>query len=598
MLHSHTDFLGLRVAVTGGTSGLGLALVRQLAARGARVALVARTAEGVRETAWNASAVGIVGDVGKKADIYRIALQITGNLGGLDVLVNNASSLGPVPLAPLADTECEDLERALAVNLVGPFRLTKALYGALAASARDGRGAVVVNISSDAAVNAYPGWGAYGASKAALRHMTAIWAEEAGAGRRAPARDRPGRHGHPAARAGGSRRRRFRAQAPRGRRRRNHRDGARRPAGPRRGFPRSAPLTATDRPDRRSARLFTLGADGGSRHLPRTDLARLFRPGDLVVANDAATLPASLSGTHRPSGRKIEVRLAAWRSLRDPTRFIAVAFGAGDHRVRTEDRPPPPALSPGDRLELGPLGAVVERLLDHPRLIALRFLADRQAFFDGLARHGRPIQYAHVAEPLALWDVWTPIAANPIAFEAPSAGFALDWRTLATWRQRGIGFATLTHAAGLSSTGDPALDQRLPFDEPYRISANTAAAIGRTKAKGGRIAAVGTTVVRALESAANADGSVRAGDGVARGRIGGGTRLRVVDSILTGVHRPGESHFELLRAFADDAVLARVAGTLASRGYRSHEFGDSVLIERQPRTTRSDPAEPGAVRLY
>ena len=95
------------------------------------------------------------------------------------MLVNNASSLGPVPLAPLADTECEDLERALAVNLVGPFRLTKALYGALAASAREGRGAVVVNISSDAAVNAYPGWGAYGASKAALRHMTAIWAEEA-----------------------------------------------------------------------------------------------------------------------------------------------------------------------------------------------------------------------------------------------------------------------------------------------------------------------------------------------------------------------------------------------------------------------------------
>ena len=179
MLHSHTDFLGLRVAVTGGTSGLGLALVRQLAARGARVALVARTAEAVQETAWNASAVGVVGDVGKKADIYRIALQITGNLGGLDVLVNNASSLGPVPLAPLADTECEDLERALAVNLVGPFRLTKALYGALAASAREGRGAVVVNISSDAAVNAYPGWGAYGASKAALRHMTAIWAEEA-----------------------------------------------------------------------------------------------------------------------------------------------------------------------------------------------------------------------------------------------------------------------------------------------------------------------------------------------------------------------------------------------------------------------------------
>jgi NAD(P)-dependent dehydrogenase (short-subunit alcohol dehydrogenase family) len=169
----------LRVAITGGTSGLGLALVRQLAAAGARVAFVARTPEAVERTAQETGAVGIVGDVGRKADIYPIALQVTGNLGGLDVLVNNASSLGPVPLAPLADTECEDLERVLAVNLVGPFRLTKALYGALAASAREGRGAVVINISSDAAVSAYSCWGAYGASKAALRHLTAIWQEEA-----------------------------------------------------------------------------------------------------------------------------------------------------------------------------------------------------------------------------------------------------------------------------------------------------------------------------------------------------------------------------------------------------------------------------------
>jgi NAD(P)-dependent dehydrogenase (short-subunit alcohol dehydrogenase family) len=174
-----TDLKGPRVAVTGGTSGLGLALVRQLTARRARVAFVARSAEAVTETAWNTGATGIVGDVGRKDDIHPIALQITGNLGGLDVLINNASSLGPVPLALLADTDCEYLERALAVNLVGPFRLTKALFGALAASARDGRGALVVNISSDAAATPYAGWGAYGASKAALMHLTAIWAAEA-----------------------------------------------------------------------------------------------------------------------------------------------------------------------------------------------------------------------------------------------------------------------------------------------------------------------------------------------------------------------------------------------------------------------------------
>ena len=171
-------FLDLRVAITGGTSGLGLALVRELRARGAKVAFVARTAERVKEVAVAESAHGIVGDVSHKDEIYPIAIQITGELGGLDVLVNNASDLGPTPLALLGDTDCEDLELALATNLVGPFRLTKALLGALTASAREGRGAVVLNISSDAALNPYPEWGAYGASKAALHHLTRIWDKE------------------------------------------------------------------------------------------------------------------------------------------------------------------------------------------------------------------------------------------------------------------------------------------------------------------------------------------------------------------------------------------------------------------------------------
>ena len=150
----------------------------------------------------------------------------------------------------------------------------------------------------------------------------------------------------------------------------------------------------------------------------------------------------------------------------------------------------------------GRLIAVIERLLDHPRLFRLRFLDNPATILKGLARHGRPIQYAHVPEPLALYDIWTKIAADPIAFEPPSAGFALDWRTLAAWRKRGIGFATLTHAAGISSTGDRTLDLRLPFDEPYSIPERTAAAIKQAKSKGGRIIAIGTTVVRAIESAA------------------------------------------------------------------------------------------------
>ena len=174
----------LRVLVTGGTSGLGLALVRELAAHGAQVAFVARDRARVAQVTQELpGTLGIVGDVSVKEDIHRIALQALGRLGGLEVLVNNASSLGPVPLAPLADTECEELENALATNLVGPFRLTRALLGALTGSAREGRGAVVVNISSDAAVNAYAGWGAYGASKAALAQLSRIWDAELAAQR-------------------------------------------------------------------------------------------------------------------------------------------------------------------------------------------------------------------------------------------------------------------------------------------------------------------------------------------------------------------------------------------------------------------------------
>ncbi len=170
---------GLRVAVTGGTSGLGLALVEALHDRGAAVAFVARQEKRVSKvTRQHVGTHGIADDVSQKDATYPIAMQITAALGGLDVFINNASTLGPVPLELLADTDCEDLEAVLATNVVGPFRLTKALLGALGASAREGRPALVVNISSDAAVTPYARWGAYGASKAALLHMSRIWDQE------------------------------------------------------------------------------------------------------------------------------------------------------------------------------------------------------------------------------------------------------------------------------------------------------------------------------------------------------------------------------------------------------------------------------------
>ena len=344
-----------------------------------------------------------------------------------------------------------------------------------------------------------------------------------------------------------------------------------------------------------SARLLVVGADGAMSVLARGALASLFSPGDLVVANSAATLPASLSGVHRATGQAIELRLAAWVKLGDPTCFVAVAFGAGDHCIRTEDRAPPPPLAAEDRLALGRLEAEAERRLDHPRLLRLRFLGDRAAIFNGLAHSGKPVQYAHVAEPLKLGDVWTAVAADPIAFEPPSAGFALGWRTLGTWRRRGVRFATISLAAGLSSTGDPVLDARLPFDEAFHVPERTAAAIAKTKREGGRIVAIGTTVVRALEAAAHLGGGVAAGYGIARGRIGKGSKLAVVDSLLTGTHEPGESHFELLRAFADDLVLALMSEALDRRRFRRHEFGDSVLVERAQATEVARICEFGRI---
>ena len=173
---AHTSLRGLRIAITGGTSGLGLALVKRLVEAGADVAFIARRRSGVERVGRQyPGANGIVGDVSQKDEIHPIAIQVLGALGGLDVLVNNASSLGPVPLALLADTECEDLDRAFATNVLGPFRLTRALLGSLAATAREGGVPLVVNISSDAAVTPYAGWGAYGASKAALAHLSRIW---------------------------------------------------------------------------------------------------------------------------------------------------------------------------------------------------------------------------------------------------------------------------------------------------------------------------------------------------------------------------------------------------------------------------------------
>lgn len=165
--------------VTGASRGLGAALASELAARGARVVLVARESAALSETverirADGGTAFALPADVADKDAVYPLAAAAAELAGPIDLLVHNASSLGPTPLRLLLDTECEDFERVLAVNLLGPFRLTRAIAGSMALR----RTGTIVHVSSDAAISAYSRWGAYSASKAGLDHLSRLWAEE------------------------------------------------------------------------------------------------------------------------------------------------------------------------------------------------------------------------------------------------------------------------------------------------------------------------------------------------------------------------------------------------------------------------------------
>jgi S-adenosylmethionine:tRNA ribosyltransferase-isomerase len=316
-------------------------------------------------------------------------------------------------------------------------------------------------------------------------------------------------------------------------------------------------------------------ASGSIEHRSPTELPALLEPGDLLVFNDAATLPASLTGCAQ--GEPIELRLlgaepdGSWR---------VVTFGAGDHRTPTERRPAPPHLSPRARIELVGLTATVEQVLEpSPRLLRVRFDARGAELWSRLYRAGRPVQYAYVSAPLELWDVQTAYASVPWAAEAPSAGHPFDTALLLAVRRGGLEVATVTHAAGLSSTGDPALDAALPLEERLAVPARTADAVQRARRAGRRVIAVGTSVVRALESrAAEHGGPLQPGEGSTRLRIGPGYRRRVVDGLWTGMHEPTESHYALLTAFAPRALLDRALAEAEAAGYLGHEFGDACLL--------------------
>jgi len=327
------------------------------------------------------------------------------------------------------------------------------------------------------------------------------------------------------------------------------------------------------RDDKASVRLLVVKED----EMEDSSIERLpdhLRSGDLLVVNDAATLPATLRGR---DGRNnpVEIRLTAQLGERA---WQAVAFGtgggAGDWRTPTEERPSPPRFGEGEEILIAPNfrarvrgeNQLSERLLD------LEFNLSGEELWRNLYQHGKPVQYSYLSDDLKLWSVQNVYSSRPWAVEMPSAGHALSWRLLLKLIRKGVRIVPLTHGAGLSSTGDMNIDRALPLAEKFEISPITMETVRRTKASGGRVIAVGTSVVRALESASLGL------SGFTGLKLGPGYERKVVDGLLTGTHDVSESHYQLLRAFLPENILAGVSRRLEEENYLTHEFGDLCLI--------------------
>jgi S-adenosylmethionine:tRNA ribosyltransferase-isomerase len=301
------------------------------------------------------------------------------------------------------------------------------------------------------------------------------------------------------------------------------------------------------------------------RHTRFDRLGDHLRPGDLLVLNASRTLPAVLDA-RTADGRPVEVRLAGHRP--DGSWLALIPGPARDTR-------PDRSLT-----FAGGLAATVLGRDEHaPHLWRLRFAQNGVGLFERLARVGRPVRYEYTAAPWPLDDYQTVYAREPGSAEMPSAGRPFTWRLLFDLRRRGIGTATIVLHTGLSSTLDDALDAaHIVPEEEYAIPAEAARAVNRTRAAGGRVVAVGTTVVRALETVADEAGRVRPGRGLTRLRITADTPPRAVDGLLTGLHEPEASHLDLLTAFAPAAVIEGAYAGAVERGYLWHEFGDLNLI--------------------
>ncbi len=333
---------------------------------------------------------------------------------------------------------------------------------------------------------------------------------------------------------------------------------------------------AEPRLDVEAQRLLHIDTESGALASLRVEgLPGLVRRGDVWVLNDAATLPASLAG--RARAREVEIRLVGEKP---GGRWRAVLMGEGSWRDDTNRRPPPPRLEVGATIALGQGLAARVTAVDprSARLLEVEFTPGGDGFWRALYRLGRPIQYSYLRRELRLDEVQTAYAARPWSAELPSAGRPLSHRLLARMRAAGATIVSLTHAASISATGDPALDAALPLPERLDIPEATARAVQRALDEGRRVVAVGTSTTRALEGVARDAGAVVAGERETGLVLGPGTPLQVVDALLTGAHDPASSHYALLGAFAAPALLEAAVARSRAEGFLGHELGDSWLL--------------------
>ena len=307
-------------------------------------------------------------------------------------------------------------------------------------------------------------------------------------------------------------------------------------------------------------------ADGSIVHSRFRDLPRHLAPGDLLVVNTSATLPAAVTAT-RPDGEALELRLSTPASDLDPERFWIVELRRGDE---------PYAAGVGERLML-PADATAELVAPFaaPRLWLAR-LDLEQPVVDYLTLHGRPIRYRYVPSSWPLAAYQNVYAVEPGSAEMPSAGRPFTPELITSLVAGGVLIAPITLHTGVSSQER----RERPYAERFRVPRETARLVNAVREWGGRVVAVGTTFVRALETVARPDGTVTAGDGWTNLVVTPERGLWALDGLLTGWHEPQSSHLDVLRAVAGDQLLARSYDAALEHGYRWHEFGDSQLVLR------------------